>query len=169
MLFAKRSHIPNSLFFLSFDVLLLPFLLAYPSRSDGSVAVPLIGVPALIAATVVGLKYCNTFGLYVNGSVLIYKTFWKKRIDPQKIGAIKIARAVYHQQYSSDVPLINKKGEPLYSMILLKESDLWERTKTDAGDYTFRCAYGEYAFCICTYNQEIIDHLLTLNPNIYIF
>ena len=68
-----------------------------------------------------------------------------------------------------NVPLVNKKGEPLYSMILLKESDLWERTKTDAGDYTFRCAYGEYAFCICTYNQEIIDHLLTLNPNIYIF
>ena len=150
-------------------MLVLPFLLAYPSRSHGSVAVPLIGVPALIAATVIGVKYCNTFGLYVNGSVLIYKTFWKKKIDPQKIGAIKIARAVYPVKSGGDVPLINKKGEPIYSMILLKESDLWEREKHDLTDHAVREIYGEYAFCTCTYNQEIIDHLLTLNPNIYIF
>ena len=41
--------------------------------------------------------------------------------------------------------------------------------KKDVSDDTFRSVFREYVLCACIYDQNIINHLLTLNPNIYIF
>ena len=117
-------------------------------------------------------KHSIPRGLIIDGETLIHKGLWKKKISPQDIVAIKITKAVIHFTRGGDVDLIDKDGNQLYTMFLLKGYMPWAMNEKEGkeltSDTTFQTCYGEYAFCSVVYDQEVIDHLLRLNPNIVI-
>lgn len=117
-------------------------------------------------------KYNITRGLIVDGETLIYKGLWKRKILPQDIVAIKITRAITQPEYGAPINMTDKDGNQLYTMFLLKGYMPWTMNEVEGteltSDGTFHACYGEYAFCSVVYDQEVIDHLLRLNPNIVI-
>lgn len=131
----------------------------------------------LIVAITTGLfwfmhKYGITRGLIIDGETLIHKGLWKRKILPQNIVAIKITKAVMGHRYGKDTDLTDKDGNQLYTMFLLKGYMPWAMNEKEGAeltsDHSFQICYGEYAFCSVIYDQEVIDHLLRLNPNIVI-
>ena len=117
-------------------------------------------------------KYSITRGLIIDGETLIRKGLWKKKISPQDIVAIKITKAAIRFRYGAESDLIDKDGNQLYTMFLLKGYMPWAMNEKEGTELTsdgrFQTCYGEYAFCYLVYDQEVIDHLLRLNPNIVI-
>ena len=117
-------------------------------------------------------KYSIKSGLIIDGETLIRKGLWKKKISPQDIVAIKITKAAIRFRYGAESDLIDKDGNQLYTMFLLKGYMPWAMNEKEGkeltSDATFQTCYGEYAFCSVVYDQEVIDHLLRLNPNIVI-
>ena len=118
-------------------------------------------------------KHSIKNGLIIDGETLIRKgLLWKKKISPQDIVAIKITKAAISIGRSGDIDLIDKDGNQLYTMFLLKGYMPWAMNEKEGreltSDRTFQSWYGEYAFCSVIYDQEVIDYLLRLNPNIVI-
>ena len=117
-------------------------------------------------------KYSIPSGLIIDGETLIHKGLRKKKIAPQDIVAIKITKAVIHFTRGGEIDLIDKDGNQLYTMFLLKGYMPWVMNEKEGkeltNDATFQSCYGEYAFCSVIYDQEVIDYLLRLNPNIVI-
>ena len=130
----------------------------------------LISVPLLPLALLE--KYSLTRGLIIDGETLIRKGLWKKKILPQDIVAIKITKVTIRPRYGAESGLIDKDGNQLYTMFLLKGYMPWAMNEKEGreltSDRTFQSWYGEYAFCSVIYDQEVIDYLLRLNPNIVI-
>ena len=129
-----------------------------------------ISVPLLPLALLE--KYSLTRGLIIDGETLIRKGLWKKKILPQDIVAIKITKATIRPRYGAESGLIDKDGNQLYTMFLLKGYMPWAMNEKEGEELTsdgmFQTCYGEYAFCYLVYDQEVIDYLLRLNPNIVI-
>ena len=117
-------------------------------------------------------KYSIKNGLTIDGETLIYKRLRKKKISPQDIVAIKITKATTSIGRGGHIDLIDKDGNQLYTMFLLKGYMPWAMNEKEGReltrDSTFQSWYGEYAFCSVIYDQEVIDYLLRLNPNIVI-
>ena len=131
----------------------------------------------LIAVVPIGLfwlmnKYSITRGLIIDGEILIYKGLWKKKISPQDIVAIKITKAIMMNSKGRKTDATDKDGNQLYTMFLLKGYMPWAMNEKEGreltSDLTFQSCYGEYTLCRLVYDQEVIDHLLRLNPNIVI-
>ena len=116
-------------------------------------------------------KYLNTFGLYIEDDNIYFKTlFRKKKINPEEIVAIKIARAVIKLSRAGEgANLIDRQGNQLYTMVFVNGEMLEEDLKKDNSDNLFLTCYERYIICYCVYDQSIIDYLLTLNPNIIVF
>ena len=132
---------------------------------------------ALILSSPLGIswlmdKYYITRGLIIDGESLIRKGLWKKEIFPQDIAAIKITRAVIEHRYGTQTDLTDKDGNQLYTMFLLKSYMPWAMNEKEGqslkDDVSFGSFYREYTLCYLVYDQEVIDHLLRLNPNIVI-
>ena len=118
-------------------------------------------------------KHSIKNGLTIDGETLIYKRLQKKKISPQDIVAIKITKATIRPRYGEESGLIDKDGNQLYTMFLLKGYMSWAMNEKEGEELTsdgmFQTCYGEYAFCYLVYDQEVIDYLLQRNPNIIVF
>ena len=117
-------------------------------------------------------KYGCTRGLIIQGEHILYKGLWKKSVDIQSITAIKITRASNNRRYSSLGLLKDENGNQLYSMFLVKIYMPWAMNQKEGQemkcDVDFSSWGREYIICQLVYDQEVIDHLLRLNPNIVI-
>ena len=113
-------------------------------------------------------RYVNSFGLYIEGEKIYYKSFVEKEICPEGIAAIHVTKAVQKSKYfpTSEIKDENRNCE--YTMFFLKETTKLMLDSTSP-DMTFCSFYKEYIICRCIYDQSVIDYLLTLNPNIIVF
>jgi len=149
------------------SVICCVLLLIPPFRFSGSFVKPVIGILITIAAAVLFNKYMNTWGLYIEGTQIYYKNIFKQRIEAKTIAAIKISRAVMRFNRET-IDLIDRHGNPLYSMILIKAYNPMDRFEREMTDYSFCLNYREHIICRTIYSQSAIDHLKTLNPNIVV-
>ena len=119
------------------------------------------------------IKYEMTTGLFINGEELLYRHFRKKFLNPQDIIAIKITRAAVGYRFSPIDFLKDNDGNQLYSMFLLKNYMPWAMNEKEGQEMTCDMEFStwgrEYIICRLVYDQEAIDHLLRLNPNIVVF
>ncbi len=65
-------------------------------------------------------------------------------------------------------PMKGKGNTPLYSMIFVRRIVEGMDSLND-GDFHFEYAYKDNIIFYVTYDQSVIDYLLTLNPNIIVF
>ena len=119
---------------------------------------------------VIGMSLICALGFLTNG----FDFIWDLKRLPWVIlfVAIKITKAVMGHRYGKDTDLTDKDGNQLYTMFLLKGYMPWAMNEKEGEELTsdgmFQTCYGEYAFCYLVYDQEVIDYLLRLNPNIVI-
>lgn len=120
-------------------------------------------------------KYETTRGLIVDAEKLLYKGLWKRPVDVQRIVAIKIARASTTFK-CGDSPLNDikdREGNQLYSMFFLTSYMPWTMAEKEGepwvNDQGFQHWFREYIICRLVYDQEVIDYLLRLNPDIVVF
>ena len=177
IMFLKGSHtVPciTETTFLSILVWTI-FRWCVPGLNNPGVVAFLFRLLLTVGFFICSYKYnSNIVGLYIKDTCIYYKVFWEKKIDPQKITAIKIARAtVIGDHRGEGIELSDRNKKPLYSMILVKgsleEVDLIDDLKRDKTDYWFERFNSRKIICSCIYDQSAIDYLLTLNPNIIVF
>ena len=118
-------------------------------------------------------RYMPTRGVIIQEETLLWKGFWKKSIDPQSITAIKITQASSRRRHRPFPLMKDENGNQLYSMFLLKIYMPWVMNEKEGQemqcDEDF-CIWGrEYIICRLVYDQEVIDYLLRLNPDIVVF
>ena len=119
----------------------------------------ILGITAAgVAVIVIGMCLLKSIGLYlINGKLYSGVKIFKKQIDIEKIVAVKkVPSASAAFKWRSNIP-----GK--YSMVFLssisekivesKESDSW---------FSFK----KYTVCYATYNQEFIDLIVGLKPDI---
>ena len=135
-------------------------------------------VIATIAFTILGMYLTSKSGLYVQDNSLYFRILRSKKIDPSEIIWIRKAPAFMRGgKYLRDRPIKDEEGNQLYSMLLMSDCvslrlhpECWnDFDGYPRNDLSLRDGYGEYVLAYAKYDQSVIDHLLTLNPNIIVF
>ena len=110
----------------------------------------------------------NKMGVYcLNGEIFHQATFKRERIEPTGIAAIKITYELTPMPYTL-TPRKNKEGGYELSMILLR-AVVDGMEEHHGGDLRFLREFRRQIICRCVYDQEIVDYLLTRNPNIVVW
>ena len=125
----------------------------------------LLGISAFLAVR------GRFWGLRISGETLTYRTLWRKKFTPADIAAIRIARSVRYSMdsWKLDFPdIVDKEGNPLYSMILLKSYDPEQMNIPDPADQFFCRAFRRQFLARAVYDAEVIDYLKSLNPAIVV-
>ena len=165
--FVKQSHLPYMLFTVLTSVAFCIAAVCVP-LSDGNIWGVAWRTIAILLLTIFFARYVKqSFGIYVDGEQLLYKSFLPRHIDIQTITAIRVTKAVWIQKYGKDTQIVDRNGAPLYTMIFVKEYK--EEMRLDLHDMDFRDWFKKQILCFSTYDQSVIDYLLTLNPNIIVF
>lgn len=165
-IFVKQSHLPYSFFIVSVSVICVIAAIGVPLR-DRDVWACSCRILAILLLTIIFVRYVKTFGIYIDGEKFLYKSFFQKHVDIQTIVAIRVARAVWLHKYGKEDQMIGQDGAPLYTMLFMK--DYSAEMHRDLHDMAFRNWFKKQIICFSTYNQSVIDYLLTLNPNIIVF
>ena len=166
--FVKRIHAPYTIMIIPVAALICMLLLLDYFRFKSSFTVLVIGIPATIFLAYFINKYFKSWGLYIIEKDIYYKNTFMKRIAADEIFAIKIARSALKIN-NSIVDLIDREGNSLYSMILVKQYNPWDRVEQEMNDYRFCLKFREFVICRVVLNLEVIDYLKALNPRIIIF
>lgn len=164
--FVKQSHLPYMLFTVLASVSFCIAAIGVPLR-DGNIWGVVWRMIAILLLTIFFARYVKSFGIYVDGEQILYKSFLPRHIDVRAITAIRVTKAVWIQKYGKDNQIVDRNGDPLYTMIFVKEYK--EEMRLDLHDMDFRDCFKKQILCFSTYDQSVIDYLLTLNPNIIVF
>ncbi len=118
----------------------------------------------------VAVKRLDQMGVIFSGAKIHERTFFKmKLIDPAQIVAIKKSvQLTQNHLYGPFVPLKDKQGNLMYNMFFVRKIDAG-MPGHDGGDVRFLHDFRKWTICVCIYDQEAIDYLLTLNPNIVVW
>ena len=142
----------------------------YKKAIDGQAIIIWITITVFLA--IVLCKFFDTFGLYINGDRVTYKTFIEKTVDVQKIVAIRITKAVIRTKNDDyiypDVDLKDNHGNQLYSMIFLREYNPLSVHQSDIGDRSFLDVFGNSVLFRTVYCEDAILALKKLNPQIIV-
>lgn len=165
--FVKKSHIPFRPIIWMLVAVTCPLIAALGQMSDEyGLYANLINI--LIIAFAFSLsRYMSTFGLYVKDSIY-FKLFKYEKINVDEIAAIKITPAIMPNGIGSFQVIKGKDKKALYSMIFIRDI-LDGMDSLDSGDFYFHYNYKSSIMFYVTYDQSVIDYLLTLNPNIIVF
>ena len=105
------------------------------------------------------IKLFNTFGVYVKGQNIIYKTFKRKEIDICTIIGVKIIKAEGQVNLAwSSFDIKDNKGNALYSMIFLSNFEN-EMEKYPYGDLEFMRKYKKSIIMHSIYDERLIEFL----------
>ena len=133
-----------------------------------------IGIHAILFfLAVMWYRYVKKFGLIISEDTICYKGWRKKEISPQNIKAIRISKAVIQigHHYSKYIDMKDSDGNQLYTMFLLHTYYPWDMHQPDAptaGDLSFDACHRQCIFCYAIYDQNAVDYLKTLNPDIVV-
>lgn len=97
---------------------------------------------------------------------MYYKDWRERSIDVQEIVGIKIMQA-YRHAHLCRIPLTDRQGNPLFTIILLRSLDKNMYTHR-VDDVYFREEFRRHVICYAVYDKEAVEYLLYLNPNIEI-
>lgn len=171
--FCKRSYfsIKYLSLFIALIFCLIPIgrILAFDESTLFSISRAIIDIFMILLLSLFCSKSFDSAGLYIKGQEIFHKSLWYRQILPEQISRIKVTEA-FVSGVGGSTPLKNKDGKSLYTMFLLKDSDIWQWQQLDKiSDNSFATSYREYIICRCIYDQSVIDYLLTLNSNIIVF
>ncbi len=143
-------------------------------------------VSMTIFATIVTL-FDSRFGLLVSeGQLYARRWLTKKRLDPNKIFAVKVLPAYYNDKTGpydpfQGMPLQDENEKPLYTMFLLREPRD-EQTQDEIARYYGSDVYfssshffGRYSFksirslCGCVYDRSVISLIKRLSPGVIVW
>lgn len=165
--FIKKSHIPFRSIIWMLAAMTCLIIAAFGQISDGyELYANLINI-LIIAFAFFLIRYMSTFGLYIGDSIY-FKLFKYEKINLDEIAAIKITPAIMPNGTGSFQVIKGKDKQPLYSMIFIRSIDDG-MDSLDSGDFYFHYNYKNSIMFYVTYDQSVIDYLLTRNPNIIVF
>lgn len=115
-------------------------------------------------------------GLYIDDERMYYRDIWKKEVDAGKVAVVIVARVVrpYHPYNSFLEDITDESGEPLYAMMFIDEYIPWRMKPEQIENLKLRnlsvhSAFEKHVLFSTVYDQAVLDHFLTLNPNIIVF
>ena len=168
--FLKASHRPTGGVLISMSLATCIYLLFLPIIYDVPYLRVLVWAVLIIAATIPGISFVNSIGLYIDHETIYYKSLSKKEIDPNKIIAIRVTTSILRGEYGLATEMTDADGNKLLSMFFLNGFDPGMQSQAGCDkDCYFISEYKKFIICDCVYDQSVIDYLLTLNPNIIVF
>ena len=96
---------------------------------------------------------------------MYYRNFKSTKINVEDIVGVKIIQAYSCSENKPFYPIKNAKGEMLYSAAFLR-SVTEEMYHYKDGDLWFNREYRKHIICWTIYEQDAIDYLKDINPNI---
>ena len=166
--FLKKSHfnISSYLIFGYFVLVVLFYFILFCNRNLFVEIISIFIVATLILF--VSIKYYKNKGIYIVNDKVYYKNIKKYCINIEQIKGIKII-----QSYGAGgknrgfFPLKDKKGNDLYTAILLKDiSD--DMILFKKGDLWFNQRFKNQIIFSVVYSQEAIEYLKSLNSSMKI-
>lgn len=110
------------------------------------------------------IKLFDSFGIYVNGEKVIYKTFKRKEIDIREIVGVKIIKAEGQVNIAwSSFDIKDKQKNVLYSMMFLSNIES-KMEKYPYGDLEFLRTYRKSVIMYSVYDERLIDYLKEYIP-----
>ena len=166
--FVKQSHLPYTALVAMLALIIM--IAPVASMISGVFSIPqgIFAICVIAGISVQFARYINTFGIYIDGEKIIYKSFFKRVIDPDRIAGIYITKAIEKMAYAPDCVIEDQNGNPCYSMVFLKKvTDRMMRS--GLGDVNFRDFHMRHVLCYSVYDQSVIDYLRTRNPDMIVF
>ncbi len=106
-------------------------------------------------------------GLYITNDGLYYKGFFSsKKIIPEEIAGIKIVKSCTESIFLS-YELKDKNNQTLYNAIFLS-TVIPEMSSYNVSDLYFQRRYRKHIICSVIYDQELINYIEKLNPQVMI-
>ena len=167
--FTSKSHIPSSTLIHYLSAITLFIVLGFGIRFKEYIYHSFCIIVFVLILTHFLIKWDRSTGLYIDNDTVYYKFFKKNIINIADVVAIKITPAISAGGNKQRLyPLKDGDGNPLYSMMFLKEVTDGMKS-ANSGDLFFQYNYEDSVIFYVTYDQSVIDYLLTLNPNIIVF
>lgn len=165
--FAKSSHTDNFYAALLGHLFISIFLIMLLSETTTAFIISTVIQVAISALLLWFERYNKNAGVYIDGSNIVYKGIRSRKIDVNKIAAIKIIQETKSGGYSGLPVPITKEGKPLFLAILLsgKEELMQDPWKYESN---FISEFKEYYIASFAYNKEVVDYLCSLKPDIEI-
>lgn len=166
--FVKQNHKNNKMAFLILYMILF-FITSLIITENKKYAI--YGISALILLMIIiicMIRIFESFGIYIIDGEMYYKIIKKKKIDMNKIHAIKIinSEAKVNLAWSS-FELKDDKREPQFSMIFLLEEN--ENMKNyPYGDIEFINTYKVNVIMYSIYDEKLLKWIKERNNNIHI-
>lgn len=165
--FLKKSYasvIPHTIIAY---VLVITFVVFKIARDKEMSVTSVFSILFFTIVLILIIKYDNSTGLYIKGINIYYRNFKSNEISVEDIAGVKIIQAYSVGKYKTFYPIKNKRGEMLYSVFFLK-SLTEEMYPYKKGDLWFNKEFKEHIICSTVYEQNVIDYLKDINPDIKI-
>lgn len=165
--FLKKSYdsvIPHTIIAY---VLVIAFVVFKIVRDKEMSVTSLLSILFFTAVLILVIKHDISTGLYIKGINMYYRNFKSTKIYVEDIAGVKIIQAYSVSKYKTFYPIKNTKGEVLYSAFFLRSltEEMYHYKK---GDLWFNNEYKKHIICSTVYEQNAIDYLKNINPNIKI-
>lgn len=124
-------------------------------------------IPLLCFIVFFDIRYSYYAGVYINDKNMLYKgIFFKRNIDIDSVTCIRQEPERYSNMQTYDAILTDENGNIKFQMYF----NHGYYAKDEENGYIFieeiKRMFKERCICRCVFDQEAIDYLLTLNPNI---
>lgn len=167
-IFVKRSHKDiKTAFIVLYICLFIVCIIGTMFNIERAVAICIFLIGTLILFLYL-VKLFGTFGIYINGNKVIYKTFRIRKIDIHKIVGIKIIKAEAQVNIAwSSFNIKSNNEHAMYSMIFL--SDIENKMKQyPYGDLEFLRRYRKSIVMYSVYDERLIKFFKDRIPDVQI-
>ena len=165
--FVKESHISMSvLFILIYALIMFVIILMADVYSESFIYVVIFSGAVTFIWLLLVIEL-SKMGLYFDGGNIYYRIFTKRNINVSEIFGIKVTKALNCSSKIGFYPLKDFRGNYLYEAIFVSKVDN-SMFVFNRGDYFFKKKYKQYYMFETIYDEEMINRLIAINPNIVI-
>lgn len=166
--FLKKTHIPVSAYLILTYATLCVLLLIITVNNRNMILGCLMILFAITILLFALIKLYNGKGVYIDNDKVYYKNIKKQIINIESIKGIKVVKAYTAKgKYGGFYPLRDREGNELYTIVLLKNITE-DMINFSEGDLWFIQEFKNQIFCSAVYEEDAIEYLKLLNPNIKI-
>ena len=127
-------------------------------------AVFAIAAVAVVIIAIFVCRHVDSMGLYIDGTDVCYKGMRRKEINVHDIAGVKVLQAYGASGYKGIYPIKESNGDKRYSAIFIRELQDGMQSYS-RGDLWFNQEYREFVICSVLYDQNAIDYLKSINPD----
>ena len=162
--FVKKSYAPITALYTVFYIIIVTMFIVVAFKRNELPARNIIFLSGL-TTLFIPAYLLDKQGVYIKDDGLYYQVITKRKIDIEKIVALRIVKSETHTTSSTYSFVHDNKGSYAYSIIALSKIDE-TMNNYPYGDMRFVSDYRKYVIFQTIYEQELIDYIIRHNKTV---